>query len=121
LCFFQEVLGSNIARLPAKRPSKDDPSILQLLARAHIDLKAVKMAMYGFLISAPLSHFLFAALQKTFKGKTGTLAKIAQIFTSNLLIAPIQTAGEFFPPIGSESVIRIFYVYESISFLNGRR
>jgi peroxisomal membrane protein 2 len=94
LCFLQEVLGSNFAHVPVKKASKDAPFILHALARAHIDLKGIKMAIYGFLVSAPLSHFLVGALQKAFAGKTGTGARIAQIVASNLLIAPIQTAGE---------------------------
>jgi len=57
-------------------------------------MKAVKMAIYGFLISAPLGHFLVGTLQKAFAGKKGTGAKIGQILASNLLIAPIQASGE---------------------------
>jgi len=93
LCFLQEVLGSSIAGLPVKRPPKDAPAIIHILARGHIDIKAAKMALYGFLISAPLGHVLVGALQKAFAGKTGTTARIAQILASNLLVAPIQTAA----------------------------
>ncbi|KAJ7492751.1 hypothetical protein FB451DRAFT_1219478 [Mycena latifolia] len=93
LCFLQEVLGSNIAKMPVKKPAYNAPVLLQLLARAHVDLRAVKMALYGFLVSAPLSHYLVGALQKAFAGKTGTGAKVAQIFASNLLVAPIQTSA----------------------------
>ena len=88
------MLGSSIAGLPVKRPPKDAPAIIHILARGHIDIKAAKMALYGFLISAPLGHVLVGALQKAFAGKTGTTARIAQILASNLLVAPIQTAGE---------------------------
>jgi len=93
LCFLQEVLGSNIAHMPVKKPAPNAPLLLQLLARSHIDMRAVKMAIYGFLVSAPLSHYLVGLLQKAFAGKTGTGAKIAQIVASNLLVAPIQTAA----------------------------
>ncbi|KAJ7293445.1 hypothetical protein C8J57DRAFT_1444659 [Mycena rebaudengoi] len=93
LCFLQEVLGSNIAHMPVKKPARDAPIILHLLARAHVDTRALKMAVYGALVSAPLSHFLVGALQRAFAGKTGTGAKIAQIFASNLLVAPVQTAA----------------------------
>lgn len=53
------------------------------------------MALYGFLVSAPLSHFLVGALQKAFQGKTDLRAKIGQIVASNLLVAPVQVSGEF--------------------------
>jgi peroxisomal membrane protein 2 len=95
LCFLQEVLGSNFAHVPVNKPSKDAPFILHALARSHVDMKGIKMAIYGFLVSAPLSHFLVGALQKGFAGKTGTSARIAQIVANNLLIAPVQTAGEY--------------------------
>jgi len=65
---------------------------MRALGSAHIGSKAVKMAIYGFLVSAPLSHFLIGVLQKTFAGQTSTRAKIAQILASNLLISPIQTS-----------------------------
>ncbi|KAJ6574976.1 hypothetical protein B0H19DRAFT_1126616 [Mycena capillaripes] len=93
LCFLQEVLGSNIAHMPVKRPAPDAPALLHILARSHVDLRAVKMAIYGFLVSAPVSHFLVGLLQKAFAGKTGTGAKVAQIVASNLLVAPIQTTA----------------------------
>jgi len=93
LCFLQEVLGSHIAHMPVKKPAPDAPVLLHLLARAHVDMRAVKMALYGFLVSAPLGHFLIGALQKAFAGKTGTGAKIGQILASNLLVAPIQTSA----------------------------
>ena len=67
---------------------------MHVLARAHVDVKALKMGIYGFLISAPLGHFLVGTLQKAFAGKTGVGAKIGQILASNLLIAPIQAAGK---------------------------
>lgn len=93
LCFLQEVLGSNLARSPVKRPAKSSPFLVKVLANAHVDVKALKMALYGFLISAPISHILVGALQKAFAGKTSAKAKIAQILANNLLIAPIQTSG----------------------------
>ncbi|KAJ7630804.1 hypothetical protein FB45DRAFT_916601 [Roridomyces roridus] len=93
LCFLQEVLGSHIARVPAKRPSPNAPILMQFLARSHVDSRAFKLALYGFFVSAPLGHVLVGALQKAFAGKTSTGAKIAQILASNLLVAPIQTAA----------------------------
>ncbi|KAJ6621601.1 hypothetical protein B0H10DRAFT_2016599 [Mycena sp. CBHHK59/15] len=93
LCFLQEVLGSNIAHMPVKKPANDAPLLVHLMARSHVDIRALKMALYGFLVSAPLGHFLVGALQKAFAGKTGTGARIAQIVASNLLVAPIQTSA----------------------------
>jgi hypothetical protein len=49
-----------------------------------------KMAVYGFFVSAPLSHYLVLWLQKAFRGKTGLVWKIAQILASNLVVAPIS-------------------------------
>ncbi|KAJ3870263.1 hypothetical protein EV359DRAFT_69380 [Lentinula novae-zelandiae] len=92
LCFLQEILGSNLAGIPAKKVSKDYPLVYKLLANAHVDAKAIKMAVYGFLVSAPLSHFLVGALQKAFSGRTDTRARVAQIVTSNLLVSPIQAS-----------------------------
>jgi peroxisomal membrane protein 2 len=95
LCFLQEVLGSHLAGMPVKRPAKDAPWLPYALAGAHIDAKAFKMALYGSVVSAPIGHVLIGALQRAFAGKTGTGAKVAQILASNLLIAPIQTAGTY--------------------------
>ncbi|KAF5375133.1 hypothetical protein D9758_000413 [Tetrapyrgos nigripes] len=91
--FPQEVLGSNLAGLPPKRPSKDAPFFYHALAQTHIDQKAVKMGLYGFLVSAPLGHVLIGALQKLFEGRSGLGARISQILASNLFIAPIQTVA----------------------------
>ncbi|KAL0951382.1 hypothetical protein HGRIS_008080 [Hohenbuehelia grisea] len=93
LCFLQEVLASNLAGVPPKKASKDAPFISQVLARAHIDSKALKMAIYGFLVSAPLGHFLVGLLQKAFAGKTSLKARIAQIVANNLLVAPITVSA----------------------------
>jgi peroxisomal membrane protein 2 len=95
------VLGSNLAGVPVKKPAKDAPVIAHVLARSHVDLKALKMAVYGFLVSAPLGHYLVGALQKGFAGKTGTSARIGQILASNLLVAPIQTVGRCSSPYHS--------------------
>ncbi|KIY66167.1 hypothetical protein CYLTODRAFT_399177 [Cylindrobasidium torrendii FP15055 ss-10] len=93
LCLLQEVLGSHLAGVPPSRISKNLPFVFRLLAKYHFDLKAVKMALYGLLVSAPLSHVLVGALQKAFTGKTGIGARVGQILASNLLIAPIQTTA----------------------------
>merc|ERR1712093_668279 len=52
--------------------------------------KALKLAAYGFFISAPLSHVMMGALQKAFAGKTGPKAKVGMIVASNLLVTPVQ-------------------------------
>jgi peroxisomal membrane protein 2 len=93
LSFCQEVLGSFIAGVPVQHPPQDAPHIVHILARGHINLKALKMALYGFLVSAPLGHYLVGLLQKAFAGRTGPGAKVLQILASNLLVAPIQTVG----------------------------
>jgi len=90
--FLQEVLGSNIAGVPVTRPPKDASALAHILAAAHIDSKAIKMAIYGAFINAPMSHYLVGALQKAFAGKDSAKDKVAQILANNLLIAPIQTA-----------------------------
>lgn len=53
------------------------------------------MALYGLLVSAPLSHVMVGALQDAFKGRSGALASLAQIVVSNLTVGPVQAAGEF--------------------------
>ncbi|RGB35023.1 hypothetical protein C1646_640391 [Rhizophagus diaphanus] len=55
-----------------------------------IDEKILKMALYGFLVSGPLNHFLFEMLNKLFKNRTGDSSKLMQILTSQLIITPIQ-------------------------------
>jgi len=91
LCFLQEVLGSHLSGTPAT-VSKGASAMLRSLQSIHLNSKAIKMAIYGFLVSAPLSHALVGSLQKAFAGKTGSRARVAQIFANNLLVAPIQAA-----------------------------
>lgn len=101
LCFLQEVLASHLAGVPVRQPARDAPLYSHVLARAKVNTRAVKVALYGLLVSAPLSHVLVGALQKAFAGKTGRAARLGQIFASNLIISPIQTFCEFFfGPIG---------------------
>jgi hypothetical protein len=91
--FLQEVIGSHAAGLPSHPTPKDASLLTKALARAHIDAKAFKMALYGFCVSAPLGHFLVGLLQKTFAGKVSLKHRLAQLLASNLLIAPIQTTA----------------------------
>jgi hypothetical protein len=93
LVFLQEVLGAHLARVPVKRPSKHAPAYEHVAARARVDAKAVKMFLYGLLVSAPLGHVLVGALQRAFAGRTDSRAKLLQILASNLIVAPIQTIG----------------------------
>ncbi|KAB5593626.1 hypothetical protein CTheo_2919 [Ceratobasidium theobromae] len=93
LSFLQEILASHLARTPSARPPKDAPAYAHVLAAAKIDMRALKLAMYGFFVSAPMGHFFVGLLQRAFAGRTGTGAKIAQILASNLIVAPIQCAA----------------------------
>ncbi|KAF9270076.1 hypothetical protein L218DRAFT_10923 [Marasmius fiardii PR-910] len=90
ICFLQEVVASHIARTPTRKPSKDASTLQHLLVRARVDTRAIKLAIYGFLVSAPLSHVLVGTLQKVFAGKTGAKAKIGQILAHNLFVSPVQ-------------------------------
>ncbi|KAG2159715.1 uncharacterized protein EDB93DRAFT_9524 [Suillus bovinus] len=89
-CFLQEVIGSNASGLPPPQIPKDADPLTKALARARIDSKAIKMALYGFFVSAPVGHFLVGMLQKAFAGKTGLKARLGQLLASNLLISPIN-------------------------------
>ncbi|KAG8719248.1 hypothetical protein FRC08_003332 [Ceratobasidium sp. 394] len=90
LSFLQEVLASHLSGVPVPRPPKDAPAYSHALAAAKIDMRAVKLAIYGFFISAPMGHFFVGLLQRAFAGRTSAGAKIAQILASNLIVAPIQ-------------------------------
>jgi len=88
------VLGSNFAGVPRPKVSPNVPFLFAFLSRAHIDIRAVKMAIYGFFISAPLNHALVGQLQKAFSGKEGFKYKVAQLVANNLLVAPVTVVGE---------------------------
>ncbi|THH33996.1 hypothetical protein EUX98_g188 [Antrodiella citrinella] len=92
LQLLQEVVASHVADVPARRVPKEAPVYEHALARAKLDTKALKMAFYGFFVSAPLGHFLVGLLQKAFAGRTDLKAKIGQILASNLVVAPIQVS-----------------------------
>ena len=70
--------------------AKDAPLLVHVLARAQVSGKAFKMAAYGALVSAPLSHTLVNALQRFFAGKTGLQARLGMLLASQLIVAPIQ-------------------------------
>ena len=91
--FFQEVLATHFAGVPARRVPKDAPLYAHVLARAKIESKAPKMTLYGMLVSAPMGHVLVGITQRMFAGKTGLAAKIGQLLVTNLVVAPIQIVG----------------------------
>ncbi|KAI0830718.1 hypothetical protein BC628DRAFT_1355304 [Trametes gibbosa] len=90
LQFFQEILASHLAGAPPPRVSKDAPFLVHVFARAQVSSKAFKMAAYGFLISAPMSHTLINALTRVFAGKSGLTARVGMLLASQLVVAPIQ-------------------------------
>jgi len=89
LSFLQEVMSCHLAGVRFIVPKEVSPSA-HLLASLKIDAKAVKMAIYGFFVSAPLSHYLMGTLQKMFAGRTSRKAKLAHLLANNLIVAPIQ-------------------------------
>jgi len=109
LGFFQEVLANHIAGVPVYVP-KDAPPPRRVLAAAKIDVRALKIAAYGFFISAPMGHVLVGTLQKAFAGKTGSAARIGQLLANNLIVAPIQT----FVYLACMSIIGGAYTTKSI-------
>ncbi|KAJ7932535.1 hypothetical protein B0H13DRAFT_2227701 [Mycena leptocephala] len=108
------VLGSNIAHMPVKKPARDAPALIHLLARSHIDLRAVKMAIYGFLVSAPISHFLQFARRPI--QTTAYLASMAVISGAKSVDEVVNTikAGFF-------SVIRITWITSPIALTIAQR
>jgi len=91
LNFLQDVIANHLAGVPV-RVSKEAPPPARALAAAKIDLRSLKLAIYGFFVSAPLSHYLVGALQKRFEGKETPAAKLQLLVLQNILVAPIQNA-----------------------------
>ena len=91
--FVQEILASHLAGVPARHVPKDRPLYEHALARAKIGTKAVKMALYGVFVSAPMGHYLVGLLQRAFAGRTTTKDKILQILANNFLVSPVQISG----------------------------
>ncbi|PAV22288.1 integral membrane Mpv17 PMP23 family [Pyrrhoderma noxium] len=92
LSFIQELLASHLSNSPPPHAPKNAHKLFHILASLRIDSKALKMAIYGFFISAPLGHVLVGLLQRAFAGKNGARAKLGQILASNLLVAPVQAS-----------------------------
>ncbi|SCZ90712.1 BZ3500_MvSof-1268-A1-R1_Chr1-3g02175 [Microbotryum saponariae] len=90
LHFVSEIIAGHASgALPAPLAKHERTGVLP------IDLlkqnkKALKLAAYGFFISAPLGHTLMNILQNAFAGKTSGRAKLGMILCSNLFISPIQ-------------------------------
>ncbi|EJU01829.1 hypothetical protein DACRYDRAFT_31521, partial [Dacryopinax primogenitus] len=97
LSFLQEPLSSSLAHLPSPAPSQTvsrySPELALLLARLHVSPRALKLALYGFLISAPMGHFLVLMITRAFTGVQGVKARVGQLAMSNLIAAPIQVSA----------------------------
>jgi peroxisomal membrane protein 2 len=118
------VLSSHLAGVPAQRqPARDAPLYLHVLARTKVTMRAVKIGLYGLLVSGPLSHVLVGELQKAFAGKTGRASKLGQILASNLIISPIQAFCELLSfPLLKHWSMHFFLVYLfSLSVINGAK
>lgn len=52
--------------------------------------KIPQMALYGFFVSGPLSHYLVEGLQRAFRNRRGALWNALQIVAANTIVSPIQ-------------------------------
>lgn len=93
LNFLGEVIARFCAGVPSKRVSKDAPLWKRLLAWSKINGKAVKLGLYGMLVAAPMGHFLVKTMHKAFANRLRPGIQWPMIFTSMLVIAPIQIAS----------------------------
>jgi len=50
------------------------------------------MALFGFLVSAPLGHVMVKTMHRVFAGRSGPAAKLGMLASSLLVIAPVQIA-----------------------------
>ncbi|KAI0697132.1 hypothetical protein BC835DRAFT_1270758 [Cytidiella melzeri] len=87
--FLTEIIANHLAGVPSKKVARDAPAYEHALAAAKIDSRAIKMALYGFFVSAPLNHVLVGKLQQVFAGKTDAKSRVLQILASNLIVSPI--------------------------------
>lgn len=74
----QELIAAAISRSPA------DAS------------KALRMTLYGFFVSGPMGHFLYAGMESLFTGVEGAKAGLMKLLFSNLIITPIQNSSYLF-------------------------
>ncbi|GAA5969297.1 hypothetical protein JCM11641_007542 [Rhodosporidiobolus odoratus] len=90
LSVLSEIIAGHVAGSPPPPLSAKEKTgflPLDLLKQNH---KAVKLGLYGFVVSGPLGHTLLSILQRAFKGKTSARAKLLMIICSNLFISPVQ-------------------------------
>ena len=88
--FLQEVLARHLAGVPSRKVRPSGGPLEHLFAASKVNAKAFKMALFGFLVSAPLGHVLVKTMQRFFAGRTGPGVKLGMLATSLLVIAPIQ-------------------------------
>jgi len=93
LNFVSEVLIRHFAGAPPSKPLRKNASAWgRFLVWSKINGKAVKLALYGGLIAAPMSHFFVTTMHKAFAGRLRNGVQWHMIGTSMLFIAPIQIA-----------------------------
>lgn len=92
LGFIQEVLARHLAGVPTRRLHPSAGPLEHLFAASKINLKAFKMAVFGFLVSAPLGHAMVKTMHRIFAGRKGPTLKLGMLAASLLVIAPIQIA-----------------------------
>ncbi|GAA5859575.1 hypothetical protein JCM8547_006148 [Rhodosporidiobolus lusitaniae] len=90
LSILSEIIAGHVSGSPPPPLSAKERTGFYLLDVLKQNHKALKLGLYGFFVSGPLGHTLLAILQRFFKGKTSTRAKLAMIVCSNLFISPIQ-------------------------------
>ncbi|ORY90222.1 hypothetical protein BCR35DRAFT_261594 [Leucosporidium creatinivorum] len=90
LSFISEIVAGHLAGSPPPPLSAKQRTGIPPLDLLKQNQKALKLAAYGFFISAPMGHTLLNILQKVFAGKTSARAKILMILCSNIFISPIQ-------------------------------
>ncbi|KAG9121193.1 hypothetical protein FRC07_002954 [Ceratobasidium sp. 392] len=123
LSFLQEILASHLSGVPVPRPPKDAPIYSHALAAAKIDARAIKLAIYGFFISAPMGHFFVGLLQRAFAGRTSAGAKIAQILAMYLasmaIVNGAKTTDEIVKTVkgGFMKLIRIQWVTSPLAMV----
>jgi peroxisomal membrane protein 2 len=92
LGFLQEVLARHLAGVPPRKVHPSAGALEHLFAASKVNAKAFKMALFGFLVSAPLGHALVKTMHRVFAGRTGPGVKLGMMATSLLVVAPIQIA-----------------------------
>jgi len=93
LSFLQEIIAGRIA---GAKPAPFKRTGILPLDMIKSNSRALKMASYGFFISAPLGHSLLSILQSIFAGSTSAKAKLGQIVAANLFVSPIQQSVYLF-------------------------